>query len=327
MEGLVLRGVDFGTVFTASGTLNFFGEGWPYHRWYKMLFRKRFDFRGASFISKTTTFPARAGNMPLDRNLQPTSLFPDCVRVYFRKGAVLNSVGLSGPGAVELLKRKKWQARPKPFMISFMSLGSALEQKIEEADKFVGLLLKAKPEFRAPFGIQVNVSCPNTGHPTKELINDSLSILEAFRPLSVPLDLKIGVADALSAGVSFIKEIENSGRCDCLTCSNTIPWGKLPEQINWRKIFGSDISPLAHLGGGGLSGQELKPIVVNWLKAVRRAGISMPVKAGGGILNSQDARDYIKAGASALEIGCVAILRPWNVQSIIRTSNIILGKW
>ncbi|MEA1963145.1 MAG: hypothetical protein U9M94_02795 [Patescibacteria group bacterium] len=327
MEGLILRGINFGVVFVASGTLNFFGEGWPYHRWYKMLFGKRFNFSGTTFISKTTTFPARVGNMPLDQNLQSTSLFPDCVRVYFWEGAVLNSVDLSGPGAIKLVKKGKWQGRTEPFMISFMSLGNTLEEKLNEANSFVELLIKSKSEFSAPFGVQVNVSCPNTGHPTKELINDSLSILKVFEPLSVPLDLKIGVVDALSAGIPFIKEIENFGLCDCLTCSNTIPWGKLPEQINWREIFGSDISPLAHLGGGGLSGEKLKPIVVNWLKGVRQAGISMPIKAGGGILNSRDARDYINAGASALEIGCVAILRPWNVQGIIKTGNIILGKW
>jgi len=120
MKGLTLRGVNFEPVFVASGTLNFFGEGWrSYHPWYKMLFRNQFDFRGTTFISKTTTFPAREGNMPLDENLQPRSLFPGCVRVYFRKGLVLNSVGLSGPGAVELLKRGKWQERREPFMISF----------------------------------------------------------------------------------------------------------------------------------------------------------------------------------------------------------------
>jgi len=200
-----------------------------------------------------------------------------------------------------------------------MSLGDTLEQKLKEAKNLVELLMKLKSDFRAPFGVQVNVSCPNTGHPTKKLINDSLSILEVFKPLSVPLDLKIGVVDALSAGIFFIKEIEDSGLCDCLTCSNTIPWGKLPEQINWQKIFGTDISPLAHLGGGGLSGKELKPIVLNWLKNVRQAGISIPIKAGGGILDSRDALDYVDAGASALEIGSVAILRPWNVQDIIQT--------
>jgi dihydroorotate dehydrogenase len=327
MEGLVLRGINFGVVFVASGALNFFGEGWFYHPWYKLLFSKGFDFRNTTFISKTTTFFPRAGNMPLNNNLQPKNLFPDCTRVYFRKAMILNSVGLSGPGALNLLERKKWQTRTDPFMISFMSLGDSLEQKCEETKLFVDLLLKSKLEFQSSFGIQVNVSCPNTKYLTEGLIKDVFPILEIFKPLYVPLDLKIGVVDALNAGTDFVKEIENSGLCDCLTCSNTIPWGKLPERINWQKLFGTNISPLKHLGGGGLSGRPLKPIVLDWLKSVRSAGVLMPIKAGGGILSREDVREYVLAGASALEIGSVAPLRPWNLQSIIGSANIMLAKW
>ena len=32
MKTLKLKNINFGTIFVASGTLNFFGEGWPYHR-------------------------------------------------------------------------------------------------------------------------------------------------------------------------------------------------------------------------------------------------------------------------------------------------------
>ena len=322
MKALKLKNIDFGPVFVASGTLNFFGEGWPYHRLYKRLFGKRFDFAGSTFISKTTTFLGRKGNMPLDNKLQPKEIFPDCIRVYFWKGLVLNSVSLSGPGAVELLRRRKWQSRTRPFIISFMSLGETLEEKLKEADRFADLLESYKSEFKAPFGVQVNESCSNIiGRSTESMINNWMAVLLKFQPLDIPVDFKIGVADAIVAGIDFIKEIEASGLCDCLTCSNTIPWGKIPNQINWKKLFGSNVSPLKHLGGGGLSGKPLKPIVLNWLKEVRQAGINMPIKAGGGILNSKDAIDFINVGASALEIGCVSILRPWNVQDIIQTVN------
>ena len=321
MKGFKLKNVIFDVVFTASGTLNFFGQRWPIHRLYKLLFGKRFDFIGSTFISKTTTLFKREDGMPLTDKLQPKKIFPDCVRVYFWKGLVLNSVGLSGPGAVDLLTRNKWQNRIKPFMISFMGLDKTLKERLKEAAFFVYSLEVFKSEFKAPFGIQVNVSCPNTIYSTKDMLKSSLAILEKFQRLSVPIDLKIGVADAIEAGVEFIKEIEASGLCDCLTCSNTIHWGKISDQIDWQKLFGSDKSPLEHLGGGALSGKPLKPIVLDWLKNVREKGVSMPIKAGGGILCSKDASDYIDAGATALEIGSVAILRPWNVQSIIQTGN------
>ncbi len=211
-------------------------------------------------------------------------------------------------------------------MISFMGLGKTLKERLKKAAFFVSLLEAFKSEFKAPFGVQVNVSCPNTAHPTIDMLKSSLAILEKFQRLSVPIDLKIGVVDAIEVGVEFIKEIEASGLCDCLTCSNTIHWGEMSDQIDWQKLFGSTESPLKHLGGGSLSGKPLKPIVLDWLKNVREKGVSMPIKAGGGILCSRDVREYTDADATALEIGSVAILRPWNVQSIIQTGNTLLRR-
>ncbi len=321
MKNLVLRGIDFGKICVSSGTLNFFGEGWPYHRLYKRLFKKGFDFAGSTFISKTTTLHPRDGNMPLENNLQPREIFPDCIRVYFRMGIVLNSVGLSGPGAKALFEINKWQNRTEPFMISFMSLGETTEDKVEEAELFVDLLMSRRHEFKAPFGVQVNGSCPNTECSTDGMFNNSLAILKPFQRLEVPIDYKIGIVDAINAGVRSIKEIEYSSLCDCLTCSNTVPWGKLPGLIDWQELFGSTESPLEHLGGGGLSGWPLQVIVLGWLKKVRKDRVSMPIKVGGGIMNTRDIMDFARAGASAFEIGSVSILRPWRVQKIIQKAN------
>ncbi|MBU1291998.1 hypothetical protein KKH07_00705 [Patescibacteria group bacterium] len=336
-----LKNIDFGNVFVSAGTLNFFGQGWPYHRVYKWLFKKGFDFSGATFISKTTTFSPRQGNMPIRRDCQPIvkvsgakvykatkealrlrflemqSLFaPDCIKVDLLKGIAFNSVGLSGPGVINLLNRDIWQNMSVPFMVSFMSLGNVLKEKLNETKLFTELMMEALSEFKSPFGIQVNVLCPNTGHPTKGMIKDSLAILGVISKLGIPVDLKIGVSDAYEAGIDFIKEIERSGLCDCLTCSNAIPYGKMEDQINWKKICGNK-SPLEDFGGGALSGKPLFPIVLNWLRKVRWAGVKMPIKVGGGILSSDNARVMFLNGANAIELGVVSILRPWRVKSII----------
>ena len=116
-----LRGIDFGNVFSASGTLNNFGEGWePFHSLKKKL--SGFDFTGSTFISKTTTIDSRMGekekeqgNLELNpQTLQPVKLFPDCIKVNWRKGEVLNAVGLSGPGFETLLRTGRWQEIKQP---------------------------------------------------------------------------------------------------------------------------------------------------------------------------------------------------------------------
>ncbi len=317
-----LRGIDFGSIFLASGTLNFFGQGWPYHRLFKLLFPGLFDFRGATFISKTTTLGPRLGNLSLGFDLEPTEWFPRCIRVYPWSGMVLNSVGLSGPGANFLLRENRWQKLKEPFLISFMPTGAISRTRLEETKIFIDLLATHLPEFQAPIGLQLNLSCPNTGHNTTELVTEALLLLEIAARLGRPLDLKINAL----VKVELVKEIADSKLCDVITCSNTIPWGELTEEIDWVRLFGSTQSPLVDFGGGGLSGRPLLPIVTDRIRRFRDAGIAIKLKAGGGILEKGDVLKMKQAGADAVEIGSVAILRPWRVGPIIRLANQILGE-
>lgn len=313
---IILRGIKFGSVFVASGTSNYFGDGWPYHKIYKFLFPE-FDFTGATLITKTTTFEPRIGNMPLGRGYQPKEFLPKCIKVKFSRGVVLNAVGLSGPGAEVLLREGKWQKITKPFLISFMAVGKTKEDRIEEMSRFVFLLKGELPFFHSKIGLEINISCPNTQHNPLELANEAISYLVIASALGIPLILKLNVLVSDEA----VKKITDTGLCDAIDISNTIPWGQLPERINWKKLFGSNMSPLAHLGGGGLSGKPLLPIVCDKIKSLRRVGIRLPIIGGGGILHKNDVALIKKAGADAVSIGVVSILRPWRVKGIIDHAN------
>jgi dihydroorotate dehydrogenase len=115
------------------------------------------------------------------------------------------------------------------------------------------------------------------------------------------------------------REISEHPACDALCVSNTLPWGSLPEYIDWRELFGSEVSPLADIGGGGLSGKPLLWRVIDWLRVARseRGGIRKPINAGGGILSLRDAQETMRAGADSIFLGSIAILRPWRVRGII----------
>jgi dihydroorotate dehydrogenase len=315
-----LRGTNF-FIFVASGALNFFGEGWKFHKLYRRIFPKGFDFSGATFVSKTTTLNERKGNMELDTNLQPRSLFPDCVRVYPIKGVVLNSVGLSGVGAENLFARGLWQRMANPFFISFMSVEATKEQRVEEAKSFARVFAREMPSFSTKVGLELNISCPNTAHCSLSLIDDAVDQLQAFSGLGIPVILKVNALTPIEA----IVRIAASGLCDAILVSNTIPWGQLPDKIDWRGIFGSTVSPLRHLGSGGLSGYPLLSIVAQWIFEAKDKGVSIPIIGGGGILRRSDV-DYLHAnGADAVSIGIVAIIRPWRVRGIIEKARQLYG--
>ncbi len=311
-----LRGINFGTVLGASGVQGFFGEGYWHHKFLKLF---GLNFAGCTFVAKTTTLSARDGNMPLkEGGIAPMDLFPGCVKVYFRKGIMLNAVGLSGPGAKFLFETDRWQKRLTPFFISFMSIAKTPAERADELRAFVDLFAGYLPTFKAPVGLQINFTCPNVGLDLNCLVNEATTALEITTALRIPKMPKFNILTPVKA----VKEISCHPECDALCISNTVPWSKLAEvEIDSNTLFGSDISPLAKFGGGGLSGKPLFPLVVDWLRNARRAGITKPINAGGGILLPRDINSLYHAGASSVFIGSVATLRPWRVSTIIKRAH------
>jgi dihydroorotate dehydrogenase len=307
-----LRGIEFENVLGASGVEGFFGEGYWYHKPFKKI---GLDFSNMTFVAKTVTLDSWAGNMPLKEDYTPEEFIPSCVKARPFQGLLLNAVDLSNPGLARLLGLGRWQARQKPFWLSVMSAASTPAAREEELRRMVDLLIAYKDEFAAPFGLQINLSCPNTGRDPRVLIGESARVLDIASDLDVPLMPKFSIA---SAPIGAILELGRHPACDSVCFSNTLPY-------NWQgygqKAFGKEKSPLAHMGGGGLSGALLKPLVCEYIFRLRDRGFTRPINGGGGILCKGDVDDYRKAGASSIFLGSVASLRPWRVKGIIRHAN------
>jgi dihydroorotate dehydrogenase len=308
-----LRGISFGNVWNASGGLGFFGEGYWFHPYLKPF---GLDFKNVTFVAKTTTLPAREGYLPLRDDFTPRELMPKCIHVDLWRGLALNAISLSGPGVSALLRTGRWQARQKPFFVSFMSVNKTAQGRLDELKGFVELFGRYLPQFQAPVGLQINYSCPNIDLDLDELVNEVVEGLSIASRLGIPQMPKFN----LMLPPEIARDIGNHPLCDALCISNTILYGKLPERINWKKIFGK-VSPLAQYGGGGLSGKPLLPLLLEWLTEVRHVGFTKPINAGGGILSLRDAQRVFNAGADSIFLGSIAFLRPWRVRGIVRAIN------
>lgn len=260
--------------------------------------------------------------MPLKDNYAPAELYPKCIVVKPLKGVTLNSVGLSGPGAEPLFAkwRELWVKRKiRRGFVSFMPVQSTPEGRLAETEGFARLFHEFCLQVGTLFvGLQVNFSCPNVSLPTKDLVKEVGSILGAFRESSVagvPIVAKFSAATPVDG---VVEAAMRSRDCDGISVSNTIPWGKLPHRIPWSNLFGTSESPLAHIGGGGLSGKPLLPIVRDWILDARKLGMSKAIIGGGGVLSQGDADCLLDVGADAVEIGSAAILRPWRVAGIVK---------
>lgn len=316
---MMIRGIRFNYAFDQSGARNFDGTGYPYHRYLK---GGGLTFHDCSFVAKTTTLPPRAGNMPLfPDGMTPVEFKPKCIHVDLMSwihGAAINAVGLSGPGLAALLAKGVWDRYPEPFMISVMSVASSLDERLAELSA-IRQMLSSHPKFRTPFGIQLNMSCPNVEHEDRVemVVTETRRSLAILRKLGdIPLVVKINALFPIAAVLQICDDLN----CDGLSNSNTIPWNEVPQEDRLKQ-FGCSESPLKHLGGGGVSGAYLLPLVETWLRQARREGIRKPIIAGGGILKSSDVDRLADAGASAIAVGSAVFLRWWRVQRIIDRAN------
>jgi len=295
----------FGKVFVTSGGLGIDGKGYWYDKLLELI--PGYSFKNTTFIAKTVTIDARDGNLPLDENLQPISRFPKCVKFYPFHSAMMNAVGISNPGLAKILEMGIWQERTDPFLISIMPVKSRLKGRLRELRKMVKLIEKHSSEFKAVYGIQLNISCPNVGKNLNDYMKETIAYLELLQNFRY-LDIKVNVLFPPESLANL------STLCSIVTCSNSIPFGAFPDKINWDNYRG-----LEEFGGGGLSGKPLLPFVTDWIKRARTI-TDLPIKACGGIISAGDVTKVYEAGANAIELGSVKVLRPWRVKSIVKAA-------
>ena len=326
--------LKFGPIWGGSGVTNFFGQGYPYHKYWKKF---GLDLRGLTRVDKTATANFNRGNMPmLGDGITPREFFPNCIYVSPRSwyyGGALNAVALSNPGIESLIFRNEWQLMEQPFFISIMAIGETVEMKLKEINFFADQICKmisARPHLKSILGIQLNLTCPSTSHSMNELIRgmvaEARSYLDILGSLGLPIVPKINVL----LPPEYAAEIACHGRCSGLTLSNTIPWDDLPRfGIDRKKIFGSDISPLIKKRGfkqaGGYSGRELLPIVCKYVRELRHLGCNFHINAGGGLLYAENVDQLNDTGPNSFSMGSASFLRPRQTGPIIRRAYKLKG--
>jgi dihydroorotate dehydrogenase (NAD+) catalytic subunit len=67
---------------------------------------------------------------------------------------------------------------------------------------------------------------------------------------------------------------------------------------------------------GGLSGPAIKPIVLRQVYQCARA-VKLPIIGCGGIATTEDAVEYMLAGAGAVQVGTATFVRPAAMTTII----------
>ncbi len=205
---------------------------------------------------------------------------------------ILNSVGLQNPGAEYFLENELEEIRKYDTKIIANICGSTVEDYIA-----VTKILQDKVDM-----LELNISCPNVKEggmafgTNKDMVYDITSrVKEAAK---VPLIVK------LSPNVTDIAEIAasaESGGADALSLINTLLGMRI--DIKTRR-------PILKNNMGGLSGPAVKPVAVRMVYQVRQA-VKLPIIGMGGISTSDDAIEFMMAGANAVAVGTAGFVDPY----------------
>ena len=253
---------------------------------YGREFSQFFDLsKLGGIITKGTSLKPKSGNKP--------------PRVCETTGGMLNSIGLQNPGV------EYFAQNDLPFLRSFdtkiivNACGSTVDEYVELCKILDSLDID---------GVELNLSCPNVkagcmafGN-TYEGVKDITS--KVRKVLNKPLIIK------LTPNVTNIAEIamaaEDAG-ADGVSLINTLLAMKI--DIDKRK-------PVLANNTGGLSGPAIKPVAVRMVYQVAQA-VNIPILGMGGIVNGDDAIEFILAGASAISIGAGNFIKPTTFLDVI----------
>lgn len=268
---------------TGSGALGFDGRGWWWEyplRWIGVL-----NPRDFAIVVKTLTLRPRKGNL---RWYAPWR----CVRLI--PGGTVNAVGLTNPGI-------DWWIHtcyPRMRRMGLQIVVSVYPESVAEAQAFAD---KLRPlQLTA---IELNASCPNVAHCEADAVHHVYSIACALRASGHPLIVKVGYDQPYGTIAQAVE-----GVADAIHAINAVPW---------RLVYPDRPSPLARLGGGGVSGEPIRPFV---REAVRRLKETtrLPIIAGGGIYTLQDLQELWTLGARAFSIGTLFLRAPWMPNRLVR---------
>ncbi len=222
-------------------------------------------------------------------------------RIFETKGGILNSIGLQNPGFREFVKNKLPYYKNLKTHLVINFFGNTQNEYVELARRFddvVGIS-----------GLEINISCPNVkkgGIVFGTNPQMAYRLVRAVRK-STTLTLIVKLSPNVTDIASMAKSVEEGG-ADAVSLVNTFR-AMAVNVRTWKPELGNVI--------GGLSGPAIKPIALRMVWEVGQS-VRIPVIGMGGIMNAEDAIEFILAGASAVQIGTANLVNPRVGIEVIR---------
>ncbi|MBM4135620.1 MAG: dihydroorotate dehydrogenase [Nitrospira sp.] len=213
---------------------------------------------------------------------------------------MLNAIGLQNVGLKKFLKEKLPYLRRFDIKVIVNILGNNTNEYIR---------LSKSLDDTGVDGIELNVSCPNVKKGGIMFGTDKKALARLISKVRQSVQRAVLITK-LSPNVSSIQEFskvaEDSGS-DAVSLINTIQGMAI--DIETRKPKLANIT-------GGLSGPAIKPIAIRMVWEASKA-VKIPIIGMGGIMNAEDAIEFMLAGATAVAVGTANFTNPRATIEII----------
>ena len=226
----------------------------------------------------------------------PGNPTPRVAEVY---GGMLNAIGLQNPGIDVFLERDL------PFLAKYDTkvIVNVCGKTVEDYLEVVERLSDAPVDM-----LEINVSCPNVKEGAiafgqkADCLYDITSAIKKKAAQPVVMKLSPNVTD-----ITEMARAAEAAGADAISLINTLTGMKI--DIHKRSFVLANKT-------GGMSGPAVKPVAVRMVYQCAQA-VKIPIIGMGGIMNAEDALEFIMAGASAVAVGCANFINPYATQEIV----------
>ncbi len=230
-------------------------------------------------------------------------------RIAETSSGMLNAIGLQNPGIDVFIKRDIPFLQQYDCKTIVNVCGKTKEDYIEVVEK-----LADQPVDM----LEINVSCPNVKEggiafgQKKEALYDITTAIKKVAKQPIIMKLSPNVTDI----TEMAKAAEAAG-ADAVSLINTLTGMKI--DIYRRKFALANKT-------GGLSGPAIKPVAVRMVYQVAKS-VKIPIIGMGGIMNHEDAIEFLLAGATGISIGTANFHNPAVTEEILEGIKMYMNQY
>jgi len=239
-----------------------------------------------AIITKGTFLKARDGNPPS--------------RICETPSGLLNAIGLQNPGVEYFLEYDLPWLRKQGTAIIVNASDTTVDNYVELCRILNGADID---------GVELNLSCPNVkqGSMAFGISYDGVyEVTSKVRKVLTDKPLLVKLSPNVTDITLTSKAAEDAG-ADGISLINTLL--AMSINIETRKPY------LAN-NMGGLSGPAIRPVAVRMVFQASRA-VKIPILGMGGIINGNDAIEFMIAGATAVSVGSGTLRNPYTAVNTI----------